>query len=514
MTDATIDAVDVPAPVPSGAPKSKANVGLTAWFSRSLPDFINPVLVKEVRQAQRGKVFAFTLIVTLVLALFGATGAALQIESKYFNSSPGQMFFSSVYVFFNMAVLVVVPFQAFVSMGSEHDDNTFEMLVLSNLKPRQIVMGKIAAALTQGLMFGLTFLPFVVTAFLLRGVDLTVLTIILAMTAFASTVLTTFAVMMSAVVRKRLLRVLTMVALAGGLFSLVPASLAACQEWFSSPELFGDPAFYAVMVQFVLFMAVAAALFFATACNMLAHEEENRSTNIRVAVTLLCLITLGAMAYNVMFLGVGGGMPREAVHGLGVGSLFFLAAFCIFFVLEPDRLGRRVEPSVPKNRLLALAVSPWLPGGSRGVVFAGLHITLFTAAILVIAIPAAAYRWMGTGTAPPSLMFPGGWALIVAGAYCMLYTLAPAVTLRRLQGTTGKRNAARLIGLCLPLLLMVLPTIFGLFVDDRSMQEFEHVGNPGWAIDQSWDSGGFRPASSVLLVLATCLLYTSPSPRD
>lgn len=486
---------------------SAGAAGLPAWFARALPDFMNPVLVKEVRQAQRGKVFSVTLIVTLVLALLGAASAALEIERSYFSGSPGQAFFSSVYVFFNIAVLVVVPFQAFVSMGAEHDDNTFEMLVLSNLKPRQIVMGKITAALTQGLMFGLTFLPFVVTAFLLRGVDLTVLMLIMGLTAFASTVLTTFAVMLSAVVRKRLLRVLAMVALAGGLFLLVPTSLALCYEWFRSPELFGQPGFYAVMVQTVLFMAVGAAIHFAVACNMLAHEEENRSTNIRVAVSLLCVITVSSTAYNVMAFKAGAGLPREVVYGLAVASLFFLATFCIFFALEPDRLGRRVEPAIPQSKLLAVAVAPWMPGGSRGLVFAGVHVAGLMLGMLIVAALAPPFRSMGLTTSSSASMNQGGWGVLVAAAYCALYVVVPAVLLRKLQGTAGRRNVARLIALCFPMILMFVPTIFGLFINDYDMQEFRHMGNPAWVIEESWDGDGFRPASAVLMLVATVTLF-------
>lgn len=505
MTDLVADAV-APRPPEVEPLGSAGGGGSSAWFSRVLPDFMNPVLVKEIRQAQRGKVFAVTLIVTLLLALFGATMAALQIESSYFSGSSGPAFFSSVYAFLNIAVLVVVPFQAFVSMGAEHDDNTFEMLVLSNLKPRQIVLGKIAAALTQGLMFGLTFLPFVVTAFLLRGVDLTVLLLILVLTAFASTVLTTFAVMMSAVVRKRLLRVLTMVALAGGLFMLVPMSLAVSGLWFRQPDLFGEPEFYAILIQSVLLMAVATGIFFATACNMLAHEEENRSTNIRVAVSLLCLITVGATAYNVLAFKSGSGMPREAVHALAIAGLFFLSVFCIFFALEPDRLGRRVEPSVPRNRLLAFAVAPWMPGGGRGLLFAGLHMAFLVLAMLTVAIPASSFRWSMASAAPGGIMYPGGWAMLVTAVYCALYVVVPSVLLRRFQSTAGRRNSARLIALCLPLVLMFVPTIFGLFIDDNDMQEFRHLGNPAWLIDESWDSAGFRPVSAILLLAATVTL--------
>lgn len=485
-------------------PAQDSGPGASSWLSGSLPDRMNPVLVKELRQAQRGKVFAIALVVTLVFALLGAAMSALRIEDqRTFSESSGPMFFQSVYFFLNVAVLVVVPFQAFVSMGAERDDNTMEMLVLSNLKPRQIVMGKVLAALAQGLVFGLAFLPFVVTAFLLRGIDLETLLLVLLLTAFACAVLTNFAVMLSAVVQKRILRVLTMVALAGGLFMLVPFAGMIAGEWFRRPEFMAEPEFYPILLQCLAFVAAGSLMVFAVACNMMAHEEENRSTNIRLAVTALCVIGVGTVAYDVFLIG-GRGMPREAVYGVGTAGLFLLTFFCLFFVLEPERLGRRVAPAVPRSSLRAMLFTPWLPGAGRALAFSAVHIVAVV--VSIIAIGAFAHTWrFRPGPASTSghtyvVADHMTLALLATALYCALYTLVPAVLLGGMRRTGVQRNVARFLALLIPLVLIIAPAVVGLFLGLEEVREFRHFGNPFWVIDEVWDQDQHRVTGSMVFI--------------
>lgn len=488
---------------------------LSNLFKGALPEWINPVFVKEVRQAQRGKLFSIALIITLTLAMFAVVGVSLSILSGSYGQ-PGPMFFSAVYVFLAGAVLVVVPFQAFVSMGSEWDDNTFEMLVLSNLKPRQIVFGKVLAASLQAAMFGLAFLPFVVTAFLLRGVDVAVLGLILGLTAAASFCLCIFTVMVSTLVRRRFLRVVTMVVLAGMLFSLVPGSSAFASVLLNQPEIFSGGEFWIGLIEFLIVAFVGTALCGSVACNMLAHEEENRSTNVRIVLTVTLLLTLAALAFNASPLAWKFGIrfQREEVFAVAVFSTFVLTFFGIFLALEPERLGRRVEPAVPRSKLLAWFVTPWLPGGGRGALFYMTHLLLLLVATFGIAALAEPSRVWGRGptsiTSGPRVemhpMLPGGFGLLGATLYGMLYVLLPAVVLGGTKMDTARRNLMRAIALLFPLALLFIPSIFGIFIGSRSLQELEHFGNPFQLIRDSWDREGFRPEESFFFVAIIVML--------
>ncbi|MEM8712530.1 MAG: hypothetical protein AAGG01_16370, partial [Planctomycetota bacterium] len=338
------------------------------------------MLVKEVRQAQRGKVFVIALIVSVLLALLAT--ALTSVELQNYGDKPGREFFTIVYGFMALAMLVVVPFQAYISMGAEWDDHTFEMLVLSNLKPRQIVLGKILAALVQALLFLATFLPFIATAFLLRGVDALALATILGLTLLASLWFSTVSTMLSTLTRNRFLRVLLMVAMAGALVGMTSGSIPTANQILRRPDTVASTEFWIWMGQLLLAWLLTGAFAFCVSCNLLAHEEENRSTNLRVLLSLTLIAYFAIMAVNMSIPRLG--MPREAVFGTAVFMMFQLALAGIFFVSEADPLGRRVKPTVPRSGGMALLTLPWFPGGGRGAVYLVLHVALLLAGAFVL----------------------------------------------------------------------------------------------------------------------------------
>ncbi len=63
----------------------------------------------------------------------------------------------------------------------------------------------------------------------------------------------------------------------------------------------------------------------------------------------------------------GGGPGRgEALEWMQMGSLALIAPMA-WFVTTAERMSPALEACVPKNRVLALLVSPFLPGGGRGI---------------------------------------------------------------------------------------------------------------------------------------------------
>ena len=507
MTLSHVEPPPLPAPDPKNhGPSIDGAETVDAIVRGSLPDRANPVFVKEIRQAQRGKVFAITLIITIVLAMFGASIASIEILDGD-SRQPGVDFFSAIYALLAIAVLVVVPFQAFVSMGSEWDGDTYEMLLLSNLRPLQIVSGKVLAAALQGLMFGLAFLPFIVTAFLLRGVDFGVLVLVLGLTALASVCLSVGTVMLSTLVRTGFIRVVAMVALAGALFSLVPASTTAARGLLTRPEIFAGPQFLLGLSYFVLFVLLMTSLAGCIACNTLAHEEENRSTNVRVVLTATTLTFIGILVHGVTRSGTFT-IHQEVVLGTSMAACFILSFFCMFLCLERDRLGLRVAQRVPRSRLTALLVSPWLPGGGRGVAYLWLHIGIIVAAGLILGALAPVPFYMSS--ASRSLYDTGVVGLILAALYALLYAMTPTVLFgRRPRAKIAQRNAARVGGMIFPMVLLFVPAIAGILFGFRDWQQMRHLGNPIHVMGDAMNRGGnmdLGPAS-LLTVIVIVLFF-------
>lgn len=469
----------------------------------------NPVLVKEIRQAQRGKIFPIALVATISVAMLSCLMFALDNNDASMHRSLGPGMFQGVYWMLAAALFVLVPFQAFMSMGAEWDDNTFEMLVLSNLKPGQIIGGKIFAAMTQSLLLFATFLPFVAVAFLMRGVGMASLALILSLTLITSLILITMAVMLSTLTRKRFLRVLLMVLLAMGLGLVVTGGVTFTEELIRRPDIIGETDFWQVVGNMLIFFSLLAVLSFLGGCNMLAHEEENRSTNVRVLLSVAVVTYLIIMAVNTHWPGMG--LRRDAIFGMTTALMFPVGVLSVMFCCEPERLGRRVLDSVPKNPWLAMLTMPWFPGGGRGVVLLLIHLSLMVVGILVIAnwpgssVPVMRYSGMHASGYSGGVLAGGGYSMLGGLLYVLLYSLVTMGFLHRWAKTPRRRMSLRAITLASPLFYLFVPAAFGLLIGDRGLQNMRHIGNPLMMISSSSGDRFSEPGYAVFLFFVVVL---------
>ncbi|HNU08284.1 MAG TPA: hypothetical protein PKO33_11010, partial [Pyrinomonadaceae bacterium] len=65
-----------------------------------------------------------------------------------YTASGGQLllFYYGILAF---PLAVIVPFAAFRSLAAERDENTYDLLAVSTLTPRQIINGKLGSAIVQ-----------------------------------------------------------------------------------------------------------------------------------------------------------------------------------------------------------------------------------------------------------------------------------------------------------------------------------------------------------------------------
>ena len=152
---------------------------------RPLDDRLNPILVKEIRAALRGRVFRIGFLCTIVLLTVTSLTLFNRVGLRP-GPDEGQAYFLGILTCLEIAVIGLVPFSTFSAMGAEWDENTYDLLVISNMQPLQIVRGKLACAVVQTLLIFSAFAPFLVFAFLLRGVDLSAVVLILVLVVVSS----------------------------------------------------------------------------------------------------------------------------------------------------------------------------------------------------------------------------------------------------------------------------------------------------------------------------------------
>jgi hypothetical protein len=348
----------------------------TKWIERA-SDWVNPILVKETRQALKSRQFVTTFLLLLtvswIVSVFGLIIAGDAIEF----GSAGREFFSVFYVVLAIAVLILVPFSAYRSLLSERDENTFELLSITALTPRQIVWGKLLSALVQVFIFYSAIAPFIAFTSLLQGFDLAQVTYLLTVSLLASMFFSVTALMLSTFARQRHWRALNSLVMLGGVvagFLMVLGSAFGVLIAFDDPEFWWASGFLllAGVAYFVLFQQITTA--------QLTFESDNRSTGIRI--TCAAHFWLLWTCYLLYLFLQGSSSPLTAgrsLHNLDpfpilIISMVHWLVVGLFVTPEGDFLSRRIRRGLPRNALLRLVMAPLMPGGARGYLFLLLHV--------------------------------------------------------------------------------------------------------------------------------------------
>ncbi|WP_395747238.1 hypothetical protein [Prosthecobacter sp.] len=138
---------------------------MTSSFSiTDFPDRLSPMVVKELRQGLRTRLFAGVLLV-LHLLLVGFTLMSGGAE----NAAVVSGWFDGI---ITLVLCVIMPLRGFSAVADELKSGTLDMLALTRLSAGRIVFGKWAAIASQSLLLMFSMLPYVVARFVFGGLDL------------------------------------------------------------------------------------------------------------------------------------------------------------------------------------------------------------------------------------------------------------------------------------------------------------------------------------------------------
>lgn len=433
----------------------------------ALTERINPVLVKEVRQALRGNYFRAIFWLTLSGAL--VIGLMVLVMGGDDPEARGVPFFRAIFGCMVVATHGFLPFAAFVSMGNEWEENTYDLLVLSDLRPRRIVLGKLLASGVQALLVYSAFAPFLVFAFLLGGVDLLPILIVLGVSMLVSLCLAATAIAGSSSTHGKFARVFVMASLAAILVWVTVVSFTLGVGFVEQAASISGTSLALGVAACLSLGLVYVPLPVAQTCARLAHAEENRTSFLRVHVLVMLVVVLGWGSY-----GLARQPDWDVTLAISLASLAFLTISALVFVPESRTLGRRARLDVPRSRALALLALPFLPGGSRALLWYLLGAGLICAWFLVaLAIWPDPYR---------NPDFAARLVPAVAALYGWLYVAIPALLVREREDRAGVRIGIRLMGVAVAGAAFLVPSLFRFFVEPNTHDVLDHAGNPAWLI--------------------------------
>jgi len=435
--------------------------------ARARSDRLNPVFLKELRQALRGRTFAILFPATVAIAV---ALAITVIVDSHPRGNLGPQVFMPVVTVLGVAVLGLVPFSTFQSMAGEWDEGTQDLLVLSHLSPLRIVLGKLLTAAVEAGLYVCAFLPLLLFTFLLSGVDVRDVLFLVGGLYASSLAMSCVAMSLAGLSRVRFWRVILLAALAGiGLLALI-GGYEVAEQFVLRGRGLGSASASDEVLALVSLVTGVGSLAFAFAATRIAHPEDDRSGPVRITLTSLLTALLAWLALDPT-----GSIRTPQVTQVAMVLGVLTAVFAVFFVTEPERLPRRTVLRVPSNPTLAVLATPFLPGGGRGVLWWFLQLA-------ILAVWASLCHGGGSTTYIVGYHWPidGWWRWTSMMAYFVVYLAGFSLALTRLRQRPYGPLAARLVLPSVAILSMVAPIMLGFLTDDRHWRDGEHPFNPFW----------------------------------
>ena len=368
---------------------------LAAWLEAK-SDWISPIVVKEVRQLVRGREFIYSfgasLVAGLGVAFFGAADALTG------SGTSGRWTFGALMACLTILGVAVVPLGAFSALRVERMEQTLELITLTALSPRRVIIGKLLA---QGVKLATLFAamaPFVAMSFLLGGIDFGTILLALAILFMWSLWLSSGCLFISSLLTSRAVLALVF----GGTVVVLLAvfGIGRMLFFFLSRGTFGVVSFSGGLfgTDFWWAMAIMTTFWIATLANLVLLAEnrlslvtEDRVTPLRTGFLVQFLLLI---AWVLSFINAAAGARQDAVTALGVFGGLHLAVVAMFTVTEdlviPRSVLLRGQARLPWRPLLAIL----RPGGGNGARYVLVQMVLIVAAALMLRPSGAQLRWL------------------------------------------------------------------------------------------------------------------------
>jgi hypothetical protein len=345
-------------------------------------DWISPMVVKELRQNMRSRLFVFSFLVIqaamIFVAIIGLSASARQEDTSVMTG-----FFWTI---IGVLLLLVMPMSGLNAVGNERKANTLELMFLTRLSARRIVAGKWFAIVAQTILLVCAVLPYSVLRYFQGGINIGTELTIIATLLLSSILLSGMAVGLSPQ-SSRLMRTLLVV---GGFIALqsVPRLFFGV-SWFGGSVISGPGLGWKIYGALIWLGILVLLLMLEFGASRISPLAENHSSSRR----LLGLIMIGAVEI----------FGRDfSASPLFTCSAIIMGAICVGALCEPPRfLPAIYRPFVRFGTVGKIAGRLLYPGWPSGVFY-----TVFAATALT-----AIARFQGGGSIDPKWII---WAGIAA----------------------------------------------------------------------------------------------------
>jgi hypothetical protein len=471
---------------------------------------LNPILVKEARQALKSKQFTFTFTMMLVAAWMWSVAGIVSKMPDIYYAPAGMTMLMGYYFILAVPLLLIVPFSAFRSLAAEREDLTYELLSISTLSSRQIVTGKLGSAILQMLVYYSALAPCIAFTYLLRGVDIVSLALLLVYTFCLSVLLCCSGLVFAGLSRSRQWQSLVSVLLLLGLIGVcvIWAVMIVSLRFSGLTELQLDNVDFwigqaAIATAFLTYVAILVLV--ASAQNSFASD--NRSTRIRIAIFVQTILLVGWSTY---------GWFREPTPGylffIATGAMLHWGVYGILMSGESAQLSPRVRRSLPMSFMGRTFLTWFNPGSGTGYVFAVSHVIVLMALVIVALVVQRDFgvpSSLSSNTQESARLIT--LAVLAAGYFTAYLGLSRLVLLLVPQRDRFGLPLPMLINLVILLLGCAVPFVYELSRNRYLDANYTILQAPNWywTLFETLDNGLDSAAVVVLVVTAAAVVFAT-----
>ena len=355
----------LPADARQGSPFAEAPPSRWDWIDAKLSrlsEYVDPILVKETRQALKSRQFLITFCLLLVAGWgFSLIYVAFTFPAIYY-APQGSWVLYGYYVVLCVPMIIIIPFVAFRSLSAEREDGTFDLISITTLRPRQIVAGKLGSAVVQMLIYLSALAPAMAFTYMLRGVDIMVIVMSVFYLFLASVALSVLGLVLATVTTSRQWQmVLGVIYILALVVLFIVALSVGGMGIFEGSVAYDEPLFWALHLFAVTVVAGYTALFYLAAMSRITFASDNRSTKIRTCLVAMQAVALAWASYFWL-----SEYQDEILIVFFVWAGFHWWLMGALMVGESSDISPRVRRSVPET-FIGRAFSIWLyPGAGMG----------------------------------------------------------------------------------------------------------------------------------------------------
>ncbi len=438
-----------------------------------MDDQLNPIVVKELRQAVQGRFLSWVLLGFLLLQMILLGGSLLSVDvssTSWISSRAGRTYFSFLQAILLGTCMLFVPMYTGVRMSLERTDQNADLMFISTLSPRAIVVGKFQSAVVLTILIFSACAPFMTVSYLLRGIDLPSIFSSLGISFLAILGGIQLAIFAACLPVGRFVRIILGVVLLGILFSwfLLVTSFNARIVRLGIAGMLGSRHIgWVVTLLFLSYVSVLAILFVLSVA-LLSTPSSNRVLPVRVVLSIIWVVS-AVLALVFSFVE----HSFRPIFGWTLLVSLTLAIILFFTINERESIGYRVTKTIPKNKLLRVLVFPFYSGVYSGVVW--VFLSLFATLVVIGLGGLSGYFWAGWR----HFSFNNEWMIPSGGLLFAFNYSATGYLIRRRWFQQVRSGFTWTFALFVFAACSILPMLFAFFLGFwRNLQEGSMIFTP------------------------------------